>query len=91
MVISGWDYYVIRVQDGQAEAIYWKDENAVDPNGDPMFDEYAGMFSRRVFRDDQTATPTEYRPNDELPAIEENEIKHGRWITEEFAKQIRVL
>ena len=90
MQVSGWDYYVVREITNGLGVWMWKDENAVDINGNPIFDEFAGQYCYREFFDDNTGNDITYHPNSELPRFKKNEVKEGRWVDDATARQMGI-
>lgn len=91
MMVSGWDHYVLREYNDHVDVWMWKDKDAVDINGKPMFDAYAGQFSFRQFFNDNTGNKIEYYPNEKLPNFDEGEVKHGVWVDDETARKLGIL
>lgn len=92
MQISGWDNYVVEKDRGGLKVTFWKDKDAIDINGNPMFDEYAGMGGHRTFFPDNIGTNIFYLLNKELhlEQFEKEQIKLGRWVPAEIAEEMGI-
>lgn len=91
MQVSGWDFYVLEFVGDSIRVTVWKDADPVDINGNPIVDDYAGMFSQRTFSPDNTGTKTKYQPVKELPHFPAEIIKAGKWVSDDIAKQLKLI
>lgn len=92
MLVSGWDFYALKLLPNGLRISYWKDVIANDIDGNPMYEPYLDKGGFREFYDDGTANAVTYTDADiikkDIPGID---IKAGIWVPDELAKELGIL
>lgn len=88
MQLSGWDYYCLRNIPNGISAYMWKDKDAVDINGNPMFDPYAGYYSYREFFNDNSGNSISYHPVRKMP--KQGHTLKGIWVSDRTARKMGI-
>lgn len=92
MQVNGWDFYALKDIENGIKVSFWKDTVANDINGDPINEPALNKGGNRHFYDDGTADKPFYVDAEEIYAgIPETFIKAGVWVTDELAKELKVL
>lgn len=92
MGINGWDFYALERLDDGIKVSFWKDKIANDINGKPIQEPYLNKGGNRHFYNDGTADSVEYKDVSIIKkGIPKKLIKHGIWVNDELARELKVL
>ena len=92
MQVSGWDFYALKKLKNGIRIAYWKDTVANDIDGVPMHEPHLDKGGVRYFFDNGTANKVIYHNAvDIYTGITATDIKAGKWVTDELAKEMGIL